>query len=149
MPLRWVLAAVHLFGFAIGLGSIWVRYRTLRGSVDRLSVSRAIVADNWWALSAVLLIGTGLLRAFVGFEKGADYYLGNHLFLTKLGLLVLILALEVVPVITMVQWRRAMGGGGEPDLAPARRVASISLYQAILLLAMLVLATGMARGVGA
>lgn len=149
MPLRWVLAFVHLFGFAIGLGSIWVRYRTLRGSVDRMSVQRALVADNWWALSAVLLIGTGLLRAFVGFEKGADYYLGNHLFLTKLGLLVLILALEVVPVLTLLQWRRAMGRGGEPDLARADRVATISLYQAILLLAMLVMATGMARGVGA
>ena len=28
MPLRWLLAIVHLLGFAIGVGSIWVRYRT-------------------------------------------------------------------------------------------------------------------------
>ena len=72
MLLRWLLAIVHLLGFAIGLGSVWARYRTLRGSPDRDGMQRAILADNWWALSAALLIGTGLLRAFVGFEKGAE-----------------------------------------------------------------------------
>lgn len=149
MTIRWLLAIVHLFGFAIGLGSVWVRGRALRGSVDRAAMQRVFVADNWWALSAILLIGTGLLRAFVGFEKGADYYLGNHLFLTKLGLLLLILALEVLPVVTLVQWRRALARGVEPDLSRAGSVATISMWQAVLLLAMLVMATGMARGVGA
>lgn len=148
MPVRWLLAIVHLFGFAIGLGSIWVRYRALRGTVDRLAIRRALVADNWWALSAILLIVTGLLRAFVGFEKGADYYLGNHLFLTKLGLLALILALEVVPVVVLIQWRRTLARGAEPDVQRAGTVATISMWQTLLLLVMLVTATGMARGVG-
>ena len=111
-------------------------------------MQRAILADNWWALSAALLIGTGLLRAFVGFEKGADYYLGNHLFRTKLVMLGLILALEVVPVICMVQWRGAFAGGRDMDLGRAALVSKLSLWQALLLLTMLVLATGMARGIG-
>ena len=148
MPLRWLLAIVHLLGFAIGVGSIWVRYRTLRGAVDRSVLRRAIVADDWWALSAVLLIGTGLVRAFMGYEKGADYYLGNHLFLTKLGLLALILVLEVPSVVTVVGWRRRMARGEEPDLGRAGPVASRSLVQLLLLLTMLVMATGMARGFG-
>ena len=148
MPLRWLLAIVHLLGFAIGVGSIWVRYRTLRGAVDRSVLRRAIVADDWWALSAVLLIGTGLVRAFMGYEKGADYYLGNHLFLTKMGLLALILVLEVPSVVTVVGWRRRMARGEEPDLGRAGPVASRSLVQLLLLLTMLVMATGMARGFG-
>ena len=148
MPLRWLLAIVHLLGFAIGVGSIWARFRTLRGAVNRSVIRRAIVADDWWALSAVLLIGTGLVRAFMGYEKGADYYLGNHLFLTKMGLLALILVLEVPSVVTVVGWRRRMARGEEPDLGRAGPVASRSLVQLLLLLTMLVMATGMARGFG-
>jgi putative membrane protein len=149
MPIRWLFAAVHLFGFAVGLGAVWTRYRCLRTPLDQGALRRALVADNWWALSAVLLISTGLLRAFAGYEKGAGYYLGNHLFLTKLGLLGVILAVEVVAVVILVGWRRTIARGGEPDVHRAGLVASISLWQAVLLLAMLVMATGMARGVGA
>ena len=148
MSLRWLLAIIHLFGFGIGLGSIWARSRALRGTIDRAAMQRAFVADNWWALSAILLIDTGLLRAFAGYEKGAAYYLDNHLFLAKLGLLLLILALEVLPVVTLVQWRRAIARGAEPDLRRAGAVSTISVWQTVLLLTMLVMATGMARGMG-
>jgi putative membrane protein len=149
MPIRWLFAAIHLLGFAIGLGAVWARYRCLRGPINHSGLRRALVADSWWALSAVLLISTGLLRAFAGYEKGAGYYLDNHLFLTKLGLLGMILAAEVVAVIILISWRRTLARGGEPDTSRAGLVATISLWQAVLLLAMLVMATGMARGVGA
>jgi putative membrane protein len=149
MSVPWLLAIVHLAGFAIGLGAVWARHRALQGKVDRGALQRALVADNWWALSAILLISTGILRAFVGFEKGADYYLGNHLFLTKLGLLVLILGLEGLPMVTLVRWRQALARGNEPELTHARTIARISLWQTVLLLIMLVMATGMARGFGA
>ena len=39
--------------------------------------------------------GTGLLRAFAGLEKGSAYYLANSTFHLKIGLFLLILALEI------------------------------------------------------
>ena len=31
MSIRWILAALHLFGLAIGLGAVWARGRALQG----------------------------------------------------------------------------------------------------------------------
>jgi putative membrane protein len=54
-----------------------------------------------------------------------------------------------VAVVNLIGWRRTLARGGEPDKSRAGLVATISLWQAVLLLVMLVMATGMARGVGA
>jgi putative membrane protein len=89
------------------------------------------------------------LRAFAGFEKGPTYYVHNHLFLGKMGLLLLILLLEIGPIITFGAWRRQMSRGTTPDTSKAGRYAGISTLQAILVLLMVIAATGMARGYGA
>lgn len=146
--MRWALAAIHLLGLGIGLGSVWARSRALREPLDAPGIRRVLTADSWWALAALLWIGTGLLRAFAGFEKGAAYYLANHLFLTKMGLLLLIIALEIRPIIVLTGWRRAMARGQLRDTRHARRFARTSVLQAILVLLMVVAATGMARGYG-
>jgi putative membrane protein len=62
---------------------------------------------------------------------------------------VLILGLEGLPMVTLVRWRQALARGNEPELTHARTIARISLWQTVLLLIMLVMATGMARGFGA
>jgi len=148
MTLRWLIAAVHLLGLAIGLGAVWSRARALGTRPDGEGIRRALVADNWWGLSALLLLSTGLYRAFGGIEKGTSYYLQNDLFLTKMTLLTLILALELGPMATLIGWRRGLARGAEPDAHRAGRIARISRIQAGALVVMIVLATGMARGFG-
>jgi putative membrane protein len=149
MVLRWILAALHLAALGIGLGAVYARARALRGSLDVSGLRRVFAADSWWGAAAGLWIVTGLLRAFGGYEKGADYYLHNHLFLTKMGLLVLILILESGVMLRLILWRRAVARGTLPDTHRASRYASISVVQAVLVLLMVAAATGMARGFGA
>src|SRR5688572_12529208 len=100
MLLRWFLATLHLLALGIGLGAVWVRAGALRGPLDRAGLQRVFLADTFWGVAAGLWIVTGLWRAFGGVEKGTDYYLQNSVFLIKMGLLILILALEVWPMIT-------------------------------------------------
>src|SRR5207245_2288328 len=76
------------------------------GELDAAGLRRAFYADTWWGIAAVLWIGTGLARAFGGFEKGSVYYLHNHAFWAKLTLLAAILILDVGPMIGLIQWRR-------------------------------------------
>jgi len=149
MMLRWTLAALHLLALGIGLGAVWARGRALRGPLDTTGLRRAFSADTWWGIAAALWIGTGLLRAFGGFEKGSAYYLHNHLFQAKMGLLATILVLELSPMITLIQWRRQMARGQQPDTHAAARLARISFLQAVLVVLMVLAATGMARGNGA
>ena len=146
MMLRWLLAAVHVLALGVGLGAVWARGRALAGELDAAGLRRAFYADTWWGVAAILWIGTGLARAFGGFEKGSFYYLHNHFFWAKMGLLAAILMLEVGPMIALIQWRRVEARGGVPDTRAASRFARISFIQAGLVVLMVLAATGMARG---
>jgi putative membrane protein len=149
MMTAWTLAWLHLLGLGIGLGGVWVRARALTGAPDTAALRRAFTADAFWGLAAVLWIGTGVFRAFGGFEKGTAYYLANLFFHAKMGMLGLVLVLEVWPMITLIRWRQAVGKGAPVDTRPARRIATISYVQAALVVLMLLAATAMADGLGA
>jgi putative membrane protein len=148
MMFRSFLAALHLLALGLGLGAIWARGRALHAGLDQAGLRRAFYADTWWGVAAILWIGTGLLRAFGGFEKGSAYYLHNHLFWAKMGLLIAILLLELQPMIALIQWRRRVARGEMPDTRAAARFARISFLQATLVVLMVLAATAMARGYG-
>jgi len=148
MLVRWLFAAVHLLGLGVGLGAVWARGRALSGRLDDAGLRRAFYADTWWGIAALIWISTGLVRAFGGLEKGSAYYLHNHLFWTKMGLLGLILALELGPMISLVRWRVALARGETPDTRAAVRFARISFLQGVLVVLMVLAATAMARGYG-
>ena len=69
-----------------------------------------------------------------------------------MGFLVVILLLEIVPMVTLIGWRRARASGSLNNArlaAAARRVAVISYIEVALILCMVVAAVMMARGYGA
>lgn len=149
MLARWMLAAVHLLAFGYALASILRRSRGLRRCTTMEDLPAVFAADNGWGISALVLIVTGVMRAFGGFEKGAAYYLHEPLFHLKIGALILILALEVAPMMTLVRWRLAYRRGDVPDLTVAPKYSRIGAVQAVLLVVMVFAASGMARGIGA
>jgi putative membrane protein len=147
--LRWLLAAVHLLGFGIGLGAVWARARSIASRpLDKAALQRTFAADSWWGVSALLLIGTGLWRLLGGTEKPTGYYLANHAFHIKMALLVVILLLELWPMVTLIRWRVLVGQGTVPEPGPTAAIARISYLQALLLVGMVLAATAMARGLG-
>lgn len=148
MDYGWLVGSLHLLALGIGLGSVWARRGALRGPLDEAALGRAFVADGWWAVAGVLWLVTGSLRAFAGLEKGTEYYVTNPLFHAKFGLFVLVLLLEIYPIVTLVRWRRGRRQGVAADPKAAGRIALISGVQAAMVVAMVLLATGMARGYG-
>jgi putative membrane protein len=147
--LRWVLASLHLLALGIGLGAVWARGRGLRRELDPSGLRRVFVADAWWGGAAALWISTGVWRLLGGLEKSTSYYLQNHVFLTKMGLLLLILLLEVRPMMALIRWRRAVGAGRPVDTTDAGTLATISYVQVTVVVLMVFAATAMARGIGA
>jgi len=148
MIVRWLLAALHLLGLGIGLGAVWGRRRALLEVPEPAAIRRVLYTDTWWGIAAAIWISTGLVRAFGPFDKGRDYYLHNHWFLTKMACLGLILALEVAPMMTFIGWRRRLARRESVDTSQARLFARTSGWQTILLLVMVLAATAMARGLG-
>ena len=146
--LRWLLASFHLLALGIGLGSIWVRARSLPSAQDPACLRRVLRSDAWWGIAALLWVGTGLPRLLMGTEKATAYYLSNQAFWLKMVLFVLIFLLELGPIVALSQWQRALAKGQVPETRLADRFATTSRVQLILLLMILFTATAMARGYG-
>jgi putative membrane protein len=154
--LRLTLAVLHLVALGLGLYAVIVRGTALRDATRATpaepALRTALRADAAWGIAAALWVATGLWRLLAGTEKATGYYLHNHLFMAKMGFLVLILVLEVSPMITLIRWRRALGGGADAATLVrdgAGRIATISHVQALLVVLMIACASAMARGYGA
>jgi putative membrane protein len=151
--LRLTLAALHLIALGLGLGAVLARGTALREAPSAGAMRRALRSDAVWGIAAALWIVTGLWRLLAGTEKAPDYYFRNTFFNLKMGLLVVILAFEVSPILTLTRWRRALGRGesAESLMVPGatRRIATFSHVQALLVVLMVVAAVAMARGYGA
>jgi putative membrane protein len=146
--LRWLLAALHLTALGIGLGAVWTRAAALRGPFDPAGLRRVFAADAWWAVAGFLWIGTGLWRLLAATEKPTGYYMHNHLFYLKMASLLLLLGLEVRAVVLLTRWRGAVRRGEPVAIGQAPGLARLSYIQAVLVLVMVLAATGMARGFG-
>lgn len=148
MLVHWFLAAIHLWAFALGFWAVLSRGTAFRRLATGVGEARSVlIADNLWGISAVVLLITGGMRAFGGYEKGTDYYLHQPLFHLKMTFFVLILLLEIAPMITLIKWRIAQARGTAIDSGRAALFARISHIEALLVLLVVVAATGMARGV--
>ena len=148
MLAHWFLAAIHLLAFALGFWAVLTRGTALRRLCAGAGEARSVlVADNLWGISAVILLVTGGVRAFGGYEKGTDYYLHQPLFHLKMTLFIFILLLEIAPMVALIKWRIALGRGVAIDTGRATLFSRISHIDALLLVLMVVAATGMARGV--
>lgn len=148
MTLSWLVASLHLLTLPLGAGALFARGRALRRAQNEGDLKEMFRADDLWGLAAVLWIGTGVWRAFGGLEKGTAYYLANPWFHAKIGLFLLVFLLELRPMITLIRWRRARRRGTPIDLGRARVLARIGDLELALVVAIVFLAAGMARGVG-
>lgn len=151
--MRVLLAVLHLLGLGIGLGAVYARARAasrLKDGPD--SLSAVFAADMWWGIAAFIWIATGLTRWFGSYEKASAYYWTNHIFMAKLGLLVVVILLEIVPMVTLIRWRSASRRGTLPAaelVSKGRLIARVSDGQTLLVVAMVTAAVLIARGYGA
>ncbi|MBZ9780870.1 DUF2214 family protein [Pseudomonas sp. REP124] len=147
MLAHWLLAALHLLAFGLGFWAVLTRGTNFRRLATGAGQARSVlIADNLWGICALILLVTGGMRAFGGYEKGTDYYLHQPLFHLKMTLFVLILLLEVAPMVTLIKWRVALARGAAIDTGRATLFARISHVEGLLMLLMVIAATGMARG---
>lgn len=148
--LQIALAGFHLIALGLGLGAVINRGTFLREVPDPLSLRRVFRADTLWGLAALLWITTGVARYLLGIEKSTAYYNSNYFFLAKMILLLMIFLLEIWPMVTLIRWRTAVRRGASAGVvavpATARRIATISHMQALLVVLMVFAAVAMARG---
>jgi putative membrane protein len=143
------VSAVHILSVALALGAVTARGRALRGPLDPAGLRRLFAADNAWGIAALLLVATGLLRAFAGLDKGTAFYLASRAFWLKMGLLAVVVGLEIWPMLTFIGWRRRLRRGDPVDPSAAAALWVINHVQLALAVAIVFAAAFMARGFGA
>src|SRR5689334_1090661 len=147
MDLRSFIAFLHLLTFGIGAASCWARARALTRLKDESGLRDVFFADNIWGIAAFLWIATGLWRAFGGLEKGTDFYIHDTAFLIKMGLFLLVFALEIRPMVTLIKWRIQQGKKLRVDIASAQSLARVTYVELALLIPIVLMATAVARGI--
>jgi len=143
-----VVSALHLLALGLGLPSVFLRGRALKGPLDRAGLARLFAADTVWGVAAALWLATGLLRAFAGLEKGTAFYMASSLFWLKVGLFLLVVALEIRPMVTLIRWRAALRRGITPNTSAARALYHVNHVELALVVVIIFVAAFMARGFG-
>jgi putative membrane protein len=144
----WLIASLHVLALGLGVWGIWTRARALGKLPQPTALREVFYADNFWGIAAIIWISTGLMRAFGTGDKGPSYYLESDAFWLKMGLLMVVLALEVWPMATLIGWRIAQARGQTLNLSPAPTFALISWVQLVLTLVMVLVAVAVTRGLG-
>lgn len=110
-------------------------------------VERLVRLDLLYAVSALLVLATGLARTWWGI-KGAGWYWAQPLLHAKVTLFVVVAALSFVPTRRFLAWRRtARSGGGLPSAGQVRATRRIVMVEAHLVALIPLLAVLLARGV--
>src|SRR5437870_8833456 len=140
-----IVAALQFLALGIGLPSIYLRGRALKGRLNAEGLRRLFAADTAWGVAAALWLATGLLRAFAGLEKGSAFYLASALFWTKMTLFVLVVLLEIHPMLTLIRWRVARRRAQTPDTSSARTLYVLNHVEMVVIVVMVFVASFMAR----
>ena len=145
MVISALLSAIHLLTLALGLGAVFARGRALARPLDDASWRRLLAADNAWGIAAGLWIASGLARVFFG-GKETSFYWRNGFFWLKLALFGLVFLLELAPMTTFIRVRAARRRGAPLPQFSVEAYRRINTAEIVLVVAIVFVATFMARG---
>lgn len=144
-----IVAYCHYLSFMLAIAALVVERLSLKSDLSLEKARRIVIADVVYGLSAIGVLITGVLRVLY-FGKGADYYLDNPLFWTKIGLFLLVGALSLYPTVTFILWIKDLQQVQVPSLSRGK-VQVLSSLVSLEIVGMLLIplfASLMARGIG-
>ncbi len=148
-----LVAALIAFGHFLAffsLSAALVLQRALLAESLSVETARRIQrADLVLDIAAVLLLLFGFLRV-IYFEKGSAYYFGNTFFQIKLASFVIAGIISLYPSAVYRRWSSELKQGIAPELESdmLRRLKKIIHWELVLIGAILICASLMAKGIG-
>jgi putative membrane protein len=138
----------HIAAFTL-VAALVVEFMLIREPLTPVTARRIRAADMVYGAAAGVVLIAGLLRVFY-FEKGAGYYFSSVPFLAKLSLFIAVALLSIYPTVEFVSWRKPLRQGQVPPLTDQkrRRIRSLLHWQLAAILALILCAALMAKGIG-
>jgi len=144
-----ILASLHHIA-AFSLAAIIAAEFILIGTeMNAKTQNRLRRIDRHYGAIAALVIVIGVARVIWG-AKGAEYYLANHVFWTKMLLFAIVGVLSVWPTLRFIAWGKQSSADPtfRPDGAEVSRVRRYLLIEGAVFLCIPIAAAAMARGYG-
>ena len=121
-----LLAIAHHFLIFSLVGILAAELSLCRPGVSGGALARLAKVNGSYGIIASLIIVVGVCRVIYG-VKGAQYYLHNPWFWSKMAAIVVVALLSIFPTIAILRWRKS--AGNEPGFFPAERsIASVRRY---------------------
>ena len=142
-------AFLHFLAVFGIFAAIFLEWQTMSPAPSHAEATRIQRSDRWYGILAGVVLVVGFLRVYY-FEKGKDFYVANPWFHAKLTLFLVIGLLSIYPTVRFIKWRAQTKQGLAPAVTATeyRRIIAVLRAELVLLLAMAVCASLMARGVG-
>ncbi|MEP6940260.1 MAG: DUF2214 family protein [Rudaea sp.] len=140
--------AHHFAAFSL-FAALVVELVLVRSELTLASARRLLRADLVYGIAAASILAIGFARV-KWFEKTPAYYLHSATFIAKIALFALIGLLSIYPTRMLLGWRKALAAGELPtlDAATRSRLAFVIHLELVLLVALILCAALMAKGVG-
>ena len=138
------IRTLHFASILTLVAAVAAQHWGLQKRLTRFAIARLQRIDLVYGISAILVLGTGLLQWFVA-GKPAEFYSSNPIFHLKITLLLLVGLISIYPSIYFARARK--GPPDEEIVIPPLLGWSVRI-ELILLFAMPLFATLMARGIG-
>ncbi|WP_144638830.1 DUF2214 family protein [Bordetella genomosp. 13] len=149
MLLDALLAWFHFLALFVLVVVLTAEAVLLRPDMQPATVRRLVVYDRLYALSAIAVLASGVLRLTLG-AKGMVFYLPNPWFHAKMGLFVVIGLCSIPPTLRFLRWGKQ--ARHDPAFVPARedirRARRWVMIESHLFVLLPLCAVMMARGVG-
>jgi putative membrane protein len=144
MPLEITVRYIHFLSILVLAAALVGQHLLLRPSLTRGEVRRAAVLDLIYLITAILILGTGLVQWF-GVGKGAVFYTKNPIFHVKVTLFLIMGLVSIYPSIWIAKNKK---GDVADGLQTPKAVLMCIRLELLLLVVIPLLATLMARGIG-
>jgi len=138
----------HLLAFGIG-AAITAELVMVRQGMQPPTVRLLARYDMVLGIMAMSLLAVGLLRVFFG-AKGAEFYLHNHVFWSKVVLYLIMGLMSIKPTRTILRWARAQRAdpGFTPEQVEISAVRKMLMAEVHVFALIPLAGAAMARGYG-
>lgn len=137
---------IHFIAIFIMVSSVVAEHLLLKAKMTRAELKRLSVIDGLYGVASIIVVGAGLYLWLGGIGKPAEFYTNNPIFLTKVGLFILIGLLSIYPTTFFLKNRK--GENQEELVELPKSIKMVIRIELLILFLIPLLATLMANGVG-
>lgn len=141
-----IVKYLHFVFIFVVVSCVVVEHLLLKPQMTKTELKRLSTIDGIYGFASILVVAAGLTLWLGGIGKPAEFYTNNHIFLTKVGLFVIVGLLSIHPTVFFLKNRK--GDNLEEVVNIPKSVKMVIRVELLILFLMPLLATLMAKGVG-